>query len=153
MAYTPTNWQTGEVIAAEKLNKLENGVADFVITITTGFGSEPTTCDVTYAEFMNAYSKNSRVWLHLVAVDENNYTYDMVFPTQIREVELDGSETITARYKGLIYSNTGTNNDNIAWDEFIDIDIGADVYDGSYEPTDTLGCFAYLTKLRLQVVE
>ena len=27
MAYTPTNWQTGDTITAEKLNKLENGVA------------------------------------------------------------------------------------------------------------------------------
>lgn len=27
MAYTPTNWQTGDTITAEKLNKLEDGVA------------------------------------------------------------------------------------------------------------------------------
>ena len=26
MAYTPTEWQTGDVITAEKLNKLEQGV-------------------------------------------------------------------------------------------------------------------------------
>ena len=26
MAYEPTNWQTGDVVTAEKLNKLENGV-------------------------------------------------------------------------------------------------------------------------------
>lgn len=28
MTYTKTNWQTGDVITAEKLNKLENGVED-----------------------------------------------------------------------------------------------------------------------------
>ena len=27
MAYTPTNWQTGDVVTAEKLNKLENALA------------------------------------------------------------------------------------------------------------------------------
>lgn len=27
MSYTPTNWQKGDAITAEKLNKLENGVA------------------------------------------------------------------------------------------------------------------------------
>lgn len=27
MSYTPTNWQTGDIITAEKLNKLEVGVA------------------------------------------------------------------------------------------------------------------------------
>ena len=27
MAYTPTEWETGDVITAEKLNKAENGIA------------------------------------------------------------------------------------------------------------------------------
>ena len=30
MAYTPTNWQNGDVITAEKLNNIENGVASAV---------------------------------------------------------------------------------------------------------------------------
>lgn len=39
MAYTPTNWQTGDVVTAERLNKLEGGVAslsnyDIVFTAT-----------------------------------------------------------------------------------------------------------------------
>ena len=28
MSYTPTNWQTGDTITAEKLNKMESGIAD-----------------------------------------------------------------------------------------------------------------------------
>ena len=28
MSYTPTNWQTGDVVTADKLNKIENGVAN-----------------------------------------------------------------------------------------------------------------------------
>ena len=28
MAYTPTVWKTGDIVSSEKLNKLENGVAD-----------------------------------------------------------------------------------------------------------------------------
>lgn len=28
MAYTPTNWQTGDKVTAAKLNKLENGLAE-----------------------------------------------------------------------------------------------------------------------------
>ena len=27
MAYTPTTWNNGDIITAEKLNKIENGVA------------------------------------------------------------------------------------------------------------------------------
>lgn len=28
MSYTPTNWQTGDVITAEKLNNMEAGIGD-----------------------------------------------------------------------------------------------------------------------------
>lgn len=34
MAYTPTNWQDGDIITAEKMNKIENGIA------TGGSGDE-----------------------------------------------------------------------------------------------------------------
>ena len=27
MSYTPTEWQTGDIVTAEKLNKIENGIA------------------------------------------------------------------------------------------------------------------------------
>jgi hypothetical protein len=42
MAYTPTNWQTGDVVTAEKLNKLEGGVAalsNYDIVFTKADGS------------------------------------------------------------------------------------------------------------------
>lgn len=49
MAYTPTNWQNGDVITAEKLNKLENGVAqggsadyDLVLIQTDSDNDDPT---------------------------------------------------------------------------------------------------------------
>ena len=37
MAYTPTVWQCGDVVSAEKLNKLENGLAE----CCGGGGAEP----------------------------------------------------------------------------------------------------------------
>lgn len=33
MVYEPTNWQNGDVVTAEKLNKIENGIADSGIVI------------------------------------------------------------------------------------------------------------------------
>ena len=50
MSYEPTNWQTGDVITAEKLNKLEGGVAGAgnVITVTVSgriSSSNPPTVD------------------------------------------------------------------------------------------------------------
>ncbi len=35
MAYTPTNWQTGDTITQEKMNKLENGLAEVSNTAGT----------------------------------------------------------------------------------------------------------------------
>ena len=34
MAYTPTNWKTGDVITAEKLNNMESGIADCDTAVT-----------------------------------------------------------------------------------------------------------------------
>ena len=42
MAYTPTNWECGDVVTAEKLNKLEEAVEDLSVAIDgEGGGSEP----------------------------------------------------------------------------------------------------------------
>lgn len=63
MSYTPTEWQTGDTITAEKLNKLENGVADssgsggdgniFTIHYTID-GTFSVTSDKTYTEIQTA---------------------------------------------------------------------------------------------------
>lgn len=34
MAYTPTNWKSGDVVTSAKLNKLEQGVADCLSVVT-----------------------------------------------------------------------------------------------------------------------
>lgn len=47
MSYTPTNWSCGDTITAEKLNKLENGLAE-----CCGGGSEPLVVHVVDSEEM-----------------------------------------------------------------------------------------------------
>ena len=48
MSYTPTNWQNGDVITAEKLNHMEDGIAsssasyDLVLTETFAENNDPT---------------------------------------------------------------------------------------------------------------
>lgn len=52
MAYTPTVWETGDVITAEKLNKAENGIASafpLVVTISND------AFDKTFAEVLSAF--------------------------------------------------------------------------------------------------
>ena len=63
MAYSPTEWKTGDVISAEKLNKLENGVAGgggggssglFPITLTWNADWSTASLNKTFAEIKTA---------------------------------------------------------------------------------------------------
>lgn len=65
MAYEPTTWNCGDTITAEKLNKLENGLAEccgggtepLVVGVTISEGDSNTihTLDKTFAEIKNAF--------------------------------------------------------------------------------------------------
>jgi hypothetical protein len=48
MSYTPTNWQTGDTVTAEKLNHMEQGIASPIVTITRHIVAQPW---VTYREY------------------------------------------------------------------------------------------------------
>lgn len=56
MAYNPTNWKSGDVVTAEKLNNIESGIVESnvipVITFTAPGTSpdSPRTCDKTFEE-------------------------------------------------------------------------------------------------------
>lgn len=41
MSYTPTNWQTGDTITAEKLNNMENGIAGAVVSFNAEYFYDP----------------------------------------------------------------------------------------------------------------
>ena len=69
MAYTPTEWKNGDVITAEKLNKIENGIKDipnddFYITIT--YVNSEVTMDKTFEEITEAYTQGKRLLVKLV---------------------------------------------------------------------------------------
>jgi len=50
MSYTPTEWQTGDIVTANKLNKLENGVEDMNMSYTP---TEWANGDIVTAEKLN----------------------------------------------------------------------------------------------------
>lgn len=63
MAYTKTQWSNGDVISAEKLNNIEQGIEDasgggntFLVTFEYVAYSNTWTCDKTNAEIYEAYS-------------------------------------------------------------------------------------------------
>lgn len=61
MSYTPTNWATGDVITAEKLNKLEQGVAESVLVLTESDDG----LSKTAGEIMEALKSGSAVYIFM----------------------------------------------------------------------------------------
>lgn len=61
MSYTPINWQTGDTITAEKLNKMDNGWLVFVVNLITDESS--TRFDKTWQEVYDAADAGALVLL------------------------------------------------------------------------------------------
>ena len=65
MSYTPTNWQTGDTVTAEKLNNMESGIAAandvFVITCTPTAQDYSGSMDKTVAEIDAAYQAGQKI--------------------------------------------------------------------------------------------
>ena len=65
MTYEPKNWQTGEIITADALNHIENGIADFPIFIVNQID--------TYNEFGDLISsKLDKTWNEINALVTEN---------------------------------------------------------------------------------
>ena len=79
MSYTKQNWNTGDVITAQKLNHIEDGIANnglFVVTLTEDNGSY--SCDKTNEEIYNAWLSGANV----VAIGDGIvYTANVVYET------------------------------------------------------------------------
>lgn len=71
MAYTPTAWETGDVVTAAKLNKIEGGVDTannpFIVTLTPTSEDFSGTMDKTIAEIVAAYEAGKQIVFELVA--------------------------------------------------------------------------------------
>ena len=65
MSYTPTNWQTGDTITAEKLNNMEGGIDNainpFIVTLTPTLQNYSGTMDKTVAEINAAYEAGQEI--------------------------------------------------------------------------------------------
>lgn len=84
MSYTPTEWKSGDVITSEKLNNLEQGVADasgggtgggaLIVSYTDRTEDETTilTLTSTWKEIQTAIASGKVIYL-LVAENEQNY--------------------------------------------------------------------------------
>ena len=76
MSYTPINWQTGQTITAEKLNKMDNGWS-YSSTSTEICDESVTTADDGYGTFAGQLSVSSiTADTIVVTYDGNEYTCD-----------------------------------------------------------------------------
>lgn len=76
MSYTPTAWQTGDTITAEKLNNMEGGIEDgqtLVVTITQN--GSVYVADKTFSEITSAWSAGRTVIADASAVGTTGVLY------------------------------------------------------------------------------
>ena len=82
MAYIPTNWQTWDIVTAEKLNKLENGIMSGVlyIPVTYDYNTGITTLEASYDDITNAINNGQMVFCKEEgqSISNDNYTLCMM---------------------------------------------------------------------------
>lgn len=105
MSYTPINWQNGDTITAEKMNKMDNGwsVGETQIlseTVTTTLGEFP------FAYGTLAYSEQITDSSIIVVFDGTSYT---VARNEYGYGEAGSSGPVFTNYPFFIISNNGNN--------------------------------------------
>ena len=77
MSYVPTNWQTGDVITASKLNKIEQGIENTNILITNATiesstkSGENLVLDKTFKQIYQVYNNNGLCFIKFPGLDED----------------------------------------------------------------------------------
>ena len=98
MSYTPTEWQTGDIVTADKLNKLETGVEDMNMSYTP---TEWANGDIVTAEKLNKLENgvaaggggsSDFTTAEVTVINHATYTVYVAIPTEYEENTLyDGS--------------------------------------------------------------
>lgn len=82
MSYTPTTWQSGDVITSTKLNKLEQGVADSATVLITTMSQSGSTyvLDKTFEEIYTALRNSIPVFVKWHRNNGDDIGEDYYFP-------------------------------------------------------------------------
>lgn len=82
MSYQPTEWKTGDIITAEKLNNIERGIGEsgggeaFIINLTQDFSSlNGFSADKTYAEVVAAVDQGIIPVVKYSVLNDTTYYY------------------------------------------------------------------------------
>ena len=89
MSYTKTTWVTGDIITADKLNNMENGIyGSYPLLVTyTSDGDTSTTLSCTYNQVKAALQAGSRVIAPVTMEYDDEVYYSFPFVTSISESE------------------------------------------------------------------
>lgn len=135
MAYTPTEWKTGDVITAPKLNNIEQGIVNggdlFVITATnvatrTNPQAQPT-LDKTFLEIADAIKTGKVVVLKVT--DETEILF---FVTEAMVIS-NNSEIFNVLFS---YNNVSISAQNKWHVAHIGITIASDMTSSTFKETD-----------------
>jgi hypothetical protein len=117
MSYTPTEWKTGDVITADKLNNMESGIADagsggsgsgdvLVVTVTESDGDY--SCDKTFAEMSSCLNSGGILVFKVVLEPLEYYLYANNRDTidgNISAYGVDVSQNPTPEEEDILYVN------------------------------------------------
>lgn len=114
MSYTPTNWQTGDTVTAEKLNRLENAVFEnsdtieimsardvpLIVTLTPTDLDMSGTMDKSPEEIADALIDNKRIFITVPSM--GGLTAEM---TQFIPIDSGGEEPLYEAWGNFVYLN------------------------------------------------
>jgi hypothetical protein len=114
MSYTPTNWETGDVITAEKLNNMEGGIENaqlFIVSVTRN--ENQFTADKTFAEIQTAFLSGAYIVLRLV---NGRSMSDLVVSALLVDTAITCVPQISVTLEGstlhIMYSDVSMNSDS-----------------------------------------
>ena len=112
MGYTKTTWETGDVITAEKLNKIENGIGDVcfkMVGVTMDSNSTITEVNFTYNDVASMFS-NHITPCCFVNTDYNGNTSTMFLICSTISKDAEGGHCYA------FFSNLGGDLYGLAWE-------------------------------------
>ena len=90
MSYTPTQWATGDTVTAERLNKMESGIAaaaadPFIVTFTPTAQDLSGTMDKTSAEIQTAYDAGKSIVFRVILGEDYFVDIQLAFAAKFPE--------------------------------------------------------------------
>ena len=120
MSYTPTNWQTGDTVTAEKLNNMESGIelaADpFVVTLTPTAQDFSGVMDKTVGEICAAIEAGKRVIFRVYSGVSEYHDVDVTITYHNGDYQYPSINAYllsqNASFSGIIFAGTGTTDNS-----------------------------------------